>query len=290
MVEFAQEEGMGIPTGLTPEQQTKQQCIFCHIVSGKVESKKIYDDQYCMAILDINPANPGHVLLMPKEHVGILPQMQDDVIGHIFTVAKHISKACIKALKVQGTNIFVANGPAAGQKAQHFMLHIIPRKANDGVMAFTLPHRQMPKEYYLKLHGVLKEQIAKKFQGVVKEERPAEKKMEEKGKQIAAPKGAVEAEFEEVKEAEAKEQKSATGVDLDLITQALLEPKGKGKEKEAMEISGEEIGFMASKKGGKYHMPNCPFLAKIKRENRIAVTKDEAKERELKPCECVPNA
>ncbi len=44
----------------------KQQCIFCQIISGKVASKKIYEDEKCIAILDINPANPGHLLLMPK--------------------------------------------------------------------------------------------------------------------------------------------------------------------------------------------------------------------------------
>ena len=51
----------------------KKQCVFCQIISGKVQSKKVYDDEKCIAILDINPANPGHVLLLPKEHYSIMP-------------------------------------------------------------------------------------------------------------------------------------------------------------------------------------------------------------------------
>ena len=51
----------------------KQQCIFCHIVSGKVASRKVYEDDSVIAILDIHPANPGHVLLLPKEPVCSTP-------------------------------------------------------------------------------------------------------------------------------------------------------------------------------------------------------------------------
>jgi histidine triad (HIT) family protein len=116
----------------------KQQCIFCHIASGKVAAKKIFENDKAIAVLDINPANPGHILLMPKEHYMIMPQMPDAEIASIFTLAKQLSNVVLKALDVRGTNIIVANGGAAGQKAQHFMLHIIPRKEGDNVN-FTLP-------------------------------------------------------------------------------------------------------------------------------------------------------
>src|SRR3989344_7642914 len=101
----------------------KKQCIFCHIISGKVQSKNVYEDEKVIAVLDINPANPGHILLMPKEHYVVMPQMPEDDIGYIFMVAKALSHALLQALKAGGTNIFVANGLAAGQRAQHFMVH-----------------------------------------------------------------------------------------------------------------------------------------------------------------------
>jgi len=132
---------------MSPEQlkeYQKQNCIFCQIISGKVQSKKIYEDSRCIAILDINPANPGHILLMPKEHFSVMPQIPEPDIGHLFMVSKALSSEILKSLKVKGTNIFVANGAAAGQRAQHFMIHIIPRKDNDGITAFNIPQRQIP--------------------------------------------------------------------------------------------------------------------------------------------------
>src|SRR3989344_2322608 len=98
---------------MTPEQLKefqKQQCIFCQIVKGKVASKKIYEDERCIAILDINPANPGHILLMPKEHYSIMPQLPESELGHLAMVSKAISHMMLNALKAEGTNIFIANG------------------------------------------------------------------------------------------------------------------------------------------------------------------------------------
>ena len=118
----------------------KKQCIFCQIVAGKIQSKKIYEDDKTLAILDINPANPGHILLLTKDHYSIMPQIPDDEVAYIFTVAKSLSNSLLRSLDAQGTNIIVANGIVAGQRAQHFMTHIIPRKEKDGV-SFVLPQK-----------------------------------------------------------------------------------------------------------------------------------------------------
>ena len=123
----------------------RKQCIFCQIVQGKVQSRKIYEDEKALAILDINPANPGHTLLMTKEHYSIMPQLPDDEIAHIFMVAKSLSNSMLKSIDAQGTNIIVMNGIAAGQRAQHFMVHVIPRKDKDGV-EFMLPQKTMGQE------------------------------------------------------------------------------------------------------------------------------------------------
>ncbi len=122
---------------MSPEelrQLQKQQCIFCQIISGKIPSKKIFEDQQCLAVLDINPATRGHLLLLPKEHYSIMPQVPADELGHLFSISKLLSRLQLRALKVSGTNIFIANGPAAGQRAQHFMIHLIPRKEGDTLL------------------------------------------------------------------------------------------------------------------------------------------------------------
>lgn len=123
---------------MSPEQLLqlqKQQCIFCQIIAGKIPSKKIYEDQWCLAVLDINPAAKGHVLILPKEHYAIMPQVPDEPLAHLFAAAKKVSQVLLRALKMSGTNVFIANGLAAGQKSQHFMLHLIPRKEGDKLFA-----------------------------------------------------------------------------------------------------------------------------------------------------------
>jgi len=121
-----------------------EQCIFCSIVSGAVASKRIYEDDKVLGILDINPANPGHILLLPKQHFGILPQMPDDIVSHMGMVAKHLSLAILRSgFGFQGTNIFLANGEAAGQRAQHVMLHVVPRGDGDKLMNFQIPSKQL---------------------------------------------------------------------------------------------------------------------------------------------------
>lgn len=138
----------------------KQQCIFCQIIAGRVQSRRIYEDDRVLAILDINPANPGHILLLPKEHYAIMPQMPDSEVSYLMIVAKHLSQALIRAFNVKGTNIFIANGAAAGQRAVHFMLHIIPRMPGDGISSFTLPANNFSSEELSAIQKALSAKIA----------------------------------------------------------------------------------------------------------------------------------
>ncbi|MEK6869603.1 MAG: HIT domain-containing protein, partial [Nanoarchaeota archaeon] len=136
----------------------KKQCIFCQIIAGKVQSRKVYEDDSVIAILDVNPANPGHMLIMPKEHYSIMPQMPDEETGHIFAVAKALSNAALRSLEVQGSNIIVANGVAAGQRAQHFMVHLIPRKENDN-LNFQMPQKTIEDAELKKIRKVLADSL-----------------------------------------------------------------------------------------------------------------------------------
>src|SRR3989338_8001094 len=78
----------------------KKQCIFCHITAGKVDAKKIFEDDQVIALLDINPAQPGHILLLPKEHYAIMPLVPDEVLHHLFITAKKLSHTLLKAMGV----------------------------------------------------------------------------------------------------------------------------------------------------------------------------------------------
>ena len=141
----------------TPEQvaeMQKENCLFCQIISGQVSSSKIFEDEQAIAILDINPANPGHLLILPKEHHTIMPQIPESIIVHLFKLTKHLSQVLLKTLKAEGTNIYVANGVAAGQQAPHFMIHIIPRKANDN-LNFKQKKSEAKKKTYTELQKAI---------------------------------------------------------------------------------------------------------------------------------------
>lgn len=177
-----------------------QNCIFCQMVKGQIASKKIYEDDKSLAILDINPANPGHILLMPKEHYAIMPLIPEDIIKHLFMISKQLSAVLLKTLKAEGTNIFVANGQAAGQKAQHFMIHVFPRMDKDSV-GMELVGKKASATDLEKLRKRLAEKVSKEL-GVKLEEDNLEES-EEKSESVDIDNGSskkqsvVDAEFVE---------------------------------------------------------------------------------------------
>jgi histidine triad (HIT) family protein len=131
----------------------KQNCIFCKIISGEIPSKKVHEDSTCKAILDINPANEGHILLLPKEHYQIMPNVPKEVISHMAIISKKLSKALLISTLGKSTSIFVANGAVAGQKAPHFMMHIIPRRMENEF--FVIPTKDADVAYLDKVKEII---------------------------------------------------------------------------------------------------------------------------------------
>jgi len=66
-------------------------CVLCNIASGELESWKIYEDDYCIGILDISPCALGHCLVVPKKHVEKFYDLPEDDITKLFTAAKKIA-------------------------------------------------------------------------------------------------------------------------------------------------------------------------------------------------------
>ncbi len=111
----------------------KENCVFCKIIKKEFDSKVVFEDDLCLAILDINPATQGHLLLMPKEHYMLMPMVPDEVLGHLSVISKYLSDLLKETFNVKDVTIYMANGAAAGQQSQHFMIHIIPRYDGDGI-------------------------------------------------------------------------------------------------------------------------------------------------------------
>ena len=132
-------------------------CIICGIISNSIPSKKVYEDELVMAVLDVNGANPGHCFVMPKKHHPIFEQVPDNEVARIFQVSNKISTAIFESLGAQGTNLFVTNGISAGQTVAHFAVNVIPRKENDGISLQWQP-KQLSEEEMSTVELKLKEQ------------------------------------------------------------------------------------------------------------------------------------
>lgn len=107
-------------------------CIFCKIVKGEIPSNKIYEDEKVIAILDIQPVNPGHVLVIPKKHSTNVFDIEESEMFAIHSAIKKLSIPLLKAVNGVGLNILQNNGKPAGQLVLHTHVHMIPRFEGDG--------------------------------------------------------------------------------------------------------------------------------------------------------------
>ena len=108
-------------------------CIFCDILGGNAPASIIYRNHFCTALLDIQPVNPGHLLIVPNRHATHLADLLPETGGQMFRVAQQVAAALRQSgARCEGVNLFVADGRAAGQDVFHVHLHVIPRYAGDG--------------------------------------------------------------------------------------------------------------------------------------------------------------
>lgn len=106
--------------------------IFTKIEQGIIPSVKIYEDEICFVILDINPICKGHSLVISRKvypNVGTCP---DEILTHMILVAKKVESRQREVLSCDGSNILINNDPASGQEVPHLHIHVIPRFENDG--------------------------------------------------------------------------------------------------------------------------------------------------------------
>jgi histidine triad (HIT) family protein len=109
------------------------ECIFCYILSGKLPSSIVYQDDQCTALMDIQPVNAGHVLVIPNSHATYLADLAEDTSAQLFIIAKCIAAALRRSgIRCEGVNLFLADGEAAGQEVFHVHLHVFPRYRGDG--------------------------------------------------------------------------------------------------------------------------------------------------------------
>ncbi len=109
-----------------------EDCIFCKIIKGEIPSKTIYEDETIKVIMNINPISNGHLLVLPKNHITDINDMNDNVINHSFTIIKEKLYPMLKKdLNCKGLTLCQNN--ELGQEIKHFHIHLIPRYENDNI-------------------------------------------------------------------------------------------------------------------------------------------------------------
>ena len=107
-------------------------CTFCDLIHGAGEASICYEDAHAVAFMDIQPVNPGHVLVVPRRHFERIEDVPAELSAHLFRVATRLAPAVKRVAKAEGLNIVVNSGGAAGQDEPHYHVHVIPRSTGDG--------------------------------------------------------------------------------------------------------------------------------------------------------------
>jgi diadenosine tetraphosphate (Ap4A) HIT family hydrolase len=114
-------------------------CIFCAIVRGDAPATFVHHDDLVVAFMDTRPVQPGHLLVVPRAHAKLLPELDNRVLGRLWSIAIALDTALrTSALPVEAVSVYVADGEAAGQEVAHVHIHLIPRRAHDG-FGFRFP-------------------------------------------------------------------------------------------------------------------------------------------------------
>lgn len=104
-------------------------CIFCKIIDGSIPGKKAYEDEQVLAIHDISPAAPVHVLVMPKTHISSLAALKDeqlDLAAHILGVIRDLA---VKLELQEGYRVVINNGANGGQTVDHLHFHLLGKRS-----------------------------------------------------------------------------------------------------------------------------------------------------------------
>jgi histidine triad (HIT) family protein len=101
-------------------------CIFCKIVRGEIPAIKVHEDELTLSFMDIQPASPGHLLVISKTHAANLLDLAEVDLLAVTRATQRLARAAQKALEPDGIRINQFNGTAAGQSVFHYHVHVIP--------------------------------------------------------------------------------------------------------------------------------------------------------------------
>ncbi len=100
-------------------------CVFCGIIEGRIPSTKVYENEYCLAFKDLNPMAPTHILVVPKEHIQSLDEVNDGNIAVVAQVIKAVPEIASAAGLTGGYRVITNVGEDGGQTVKHLHFHIL---------------------------------------------------------------------------------------------------------------------------------------------------------------------
>jgi len=107
------------------------ECIFCKIVAGELPATIVAEDERTLAFMDLSPATRGHALVIPREHVSDLHEIDPQDLQAVAATAQRVAARARDRLGADGVNLLQSSGAAAWQTVFHFHVHVIPRYAGD---------------------------------------------------------------------------------------------------------------------------------------------------------------
>ena len=121
-------------------------CIFCKVVAGELPGEILDQDSKTVAFMDINPANPGHALVIPRAHSKDLLDISDDDLAACTLAARRLARRMSETIDPEGFNVLNCCGSAAWQTVFHFHLHVVPRNQDDPLELPWIPQPGDPEE------------------------------------------------------------------------------------------------------------------------------------------------
>ncbi|GAC1351516.1 MAG: HIT family protein [Polyangiales bacterium] len=112
-------------------------CVFCDIIASRCPAHFVLEDEDVIAFLDHRPLFPGHVLVAPRLHYETLSDLPSALVLPLFSRAQSIARAVEVGMKAGGT--FVAINNRISQSVPHLHVHVVPRRAKDGLKGFFWP-------------------------------------------------------------------------------------------------------------------------------------------------------
>lgn len=127
--------------------------IFTKIINGEIPSYKIAEDEKCYAFLDISPLAEGHTLVVPKQEVDYIFDLDDELLSHLHLFAKKVAKAMKEVIECEKIGMAVI-----GLDVRHTHIHLVPLK-EVGDLNFAKPKLELPKERMQEIANIIASKI-----------------------------------------------------------------------------------------------------------------------------------